>query len=459
MDEFTENPIPPSETQSKKPEKGPSQPLVPAQTTEEKPSPKKITRRDFLRLAALGTATALVGRSQPQPQEVVSPPVAEEPPPPPASQEVQATPEKEPVSYTPALIVGMPPSQEALDPLQKEGVLSPNVMPFDDKEFFERLTGKTYADVEAQFQEAANSDNPFKQLQEKGYVNEAVSMGLGVLWKELENDTGGAAQRFRKSQNKAYAEQMLEPIPLQPQELLPIQKYFNPIEPKGVNEKGDLIFDVSIDHKLLGNDLAKMSDDIITLKFPVGKVTITIAQDVPVEDLKDLSLGWVGGGGFLSDIIYKRLGAYIGIKAYQDAESLQALGELAAAVPEKFIVAQAPRNSADLRATLQNVPMDASKNFAVVASWEGLIDPPGPLAGFEGPTDVVYYVPSNSNDEATEVAAEWLIEQGIKNPEEAKRLLTEHARDYQGKYRVLEFGTLPHGLNWDDQEIYKPAKD
>lgn len=105
------------------------------------------------------------------------------------------------------------------------------------------------------------------------------------------------------------------------------------------------------------------------------------------------------------------------------------------------------------------MPADSPENFALIASWDGLADPPKPLTGFEGPRSMVHYVPANSNNDATEVVAEWLVQQEANTPEKAKRFLTKHARDYDGRFRVHDFGIMPHGNRWDDPEIYKPVEE
>lgn len=241
----------------------------------------------------------------------------------------------------------------------------------------------------------------------------------------------------------------------QPAEMVGIEQFFKPLNELGLDNRGNAQYEFVVDEQAVSDILKQSSDTIVALTYPVGPVRLTLGVNVPSEDLDDPQQGWVGGD--IRELLHNRLGMYLGIQSYVDKSSIMALDTLASQNPDKFIIAAGANNGGDISPFVSQERPQAN-NFAIAAEWNNLGNKP--YADFTGPTDLVSFIDAEVNNNASgaaETVAEWLVEQQA-NPDNARQMLNEHARDFQGKSRVLDFSSLPYSPDWNNPEMYKKVE-
>ena len=225
----------------------------------------------------------------------------------------------------------------------------------------------------------------------------------------------------------------------------------------GLDDHGNPQYEFEINAEELGEALRNSPDTVVAVLHPLGPVRFTLGFNVPQKDLDDPNQGWVGGE--IREYMRMELGMYLGVKAYYDESSITSLKSLAgrSRMTDKFFVQSAGNNGTDI-SKLTGGKLPEANNFALVAAWNNIKDEP--YAGVEGPAGQVYFVdpfPRQTAGAATEIVAEWLVEQNT-DPKKAKQILDQHSKDFKGKSRVVDFSPGPSIVNWNNPENYKKVE-
>ena len=359
-----------------------------------------------------------------------------------------------------------------------------------------------------------------KILFKKGKEREAVIVSLAFLWKDQGENVGDCARKFRYNEtNKSvevvqYPEGMDEEkymkamskgtytfqdlanlpketkkigkyIPLQPYEIFAIQPYIQSIKKsEAQDEFGNPYYDFVIDHIRLARDLSeKCKDDlqrVICISQTIGS-RIRVGRQLPIDYLPQFKEdmvsnnpeAWAGNQNDnkpdeTEDKDGKTWGKYLSSPAlaietgYTERESLQALSEIARALPDTTVVASAGDSRGEIAS------LDLPENCILVATFDPfkMDNKMGPSADLYGHSAQLYYLyleKLNLSPFAAAQVAEWLVQQEPLTPKQANQRLREHARLYEAKDRdcqVLDFSyNLAAVAGWGDPTVFRPVAE
>lgn len=277
-------------------------------------------------------------------------------------------------------------------------------------------------------------------------------------------------------------------FPVQPYEIFPLQDYVASIEKsEEVDEFGNPYYEIIFDHLRLARDLKeklKQNPTQKVINFSGNfQARIRLGYRLPENYLEDVNRpeafvrqaeGWTQlANQSLPDQIKdgweERSSPAIALETgYIKPEALVALKEFCDLLPKDVTFVTAAGNSqTDLRKITppgfefpQNCVLVAALNPSnqTYGDKEGL---PIPAHLFYGDPSQVYYLQAidlNMSSFAASHVSEWLVQQNVQSPREAKRLLNQHSKVFKKRdMRILDFGRMPIA-GWDDPELFEEAK-
>ena len=493
---------------------------IPVSPSEIKPPQNKgMTRRQFLGLGGRTVVAAVAASALPsflkQSSEAQAAPPQQSPTP--TAEAPVKTKEVEPAGSTVPLLVDFTPLPDEAKQAKEKGLLVEKVSSFDLPAFFQRVTEANYAELEAKYQQETKSsfllygEGGRKWLFEKKLIKEALCLSLAYQWSFHGLDVVQSMRNLREIGNTSVTEERyfdkdgkeinlqdydartlmdLETkgeisrksvvikeganYPLQPYEILPLHDFMTGLEESQTRDEwGNPYYYVTLDHRRLAEALEKCPDKIINCSFNVGRIPLRLGLALADGQLADKSSGWTEGeySGTPQDVkngLRQYWPPAVALEtAYKDPKNLQVLKELAQLLPDKIIVIASGNSRAELPADWQ-----PPENLILVAAWNSQVfiaeDIPGekPEHDFLGKAGQLYYLdPDKAGGDgrfsslATGMVAEWLAEQGVKTPQEARKLLDEHSKIQKATgQQILDIGSIPNleGYNhWDDPAKYQ----
>lgn len=417
--------------------------------------------------------------------------------------------EKLQFEYKPALLIDIPPLPEELKRLQEAGSVNPNTKPFDIDGFFQKHAGVTYQELVGSYSQRTESDEYYpdryvlvRNLLNAGKEKEAIMIAFSFQAAEHGFIVGNIGRYFREEQNKKarivdskpegmsdedYLNALMKgeiqtetrdvtPYPLEPYEILSIQDYIESIEKADdVDEFGNPYYDIMIDHERLARDLSRYLKDKphkilnfslnlsarirIGYKLPVGHLPEDITKNNPEGWLEDaiVDSNWVEEEGMVT-YEYPPIALETG---YQNNEGLNRLKEFANTLPGDVILVAASGNS---RAEIP-ADFELPGNCILVSTYypqgneSGIIEP-RPRHGFFGRNGTPIYINELMSSLGASVVSEWLVEQKVKDPQSASRLLNDHSMIHiPTGLQIVDYGTNPYNFDFSDKRYFHPVQE
>ncbi len=275
-------------------------------------------------------------------------------------------------------------------------------------------------------------------------------------------------------------------FPLQPYEIFPLQDYVASITKSDrTDEFGNPYYDIVFDHQQLavdlGEKLAQNPEQKVVNFSGNFRARLRLGYRLPENYLEDPNQpetfvrraeGWVQdayqsrpdsvGEDGLAIRSYPAVALETG---YTDPQTLTALKEFCDLLPEGVTFVTAAGNSQADLAKITPADFEFPANCVMVAALEpvnGIYGQPDgrpiPAHLFYGNPDQLYYlqpIDINMSSFAAAHVAEWLVQQNVQNPQEAKRRLRQHSKVFKERQmRILDFGRTPIA-HWDNPDLFE----